>query len=99
MVGISNVFESFEITYIALFVFRAHTIALEHSKLAVKQQVTKAFDTVALPVFDEGLEFFNSLDAFFARNSVVCAGKYGRGCIDTSCEVGFSLLVKVAVLL
>jgi hypothetical protein len=60
--------------YFTLFVLRAHAVALEHSKLAVEQQLTEALDAVALPVFNQGLELFDGFDAFFTGDSVVRAG-------------------------
>jgi hypothetical protein len=86
-------------THVSLFVLRAHTVAFQHSKLAVQEQVAKAFDTVTFPVFYKRLELLDSFDTFFAGNGVVCASQYGRGCIDTSGEVFLPLLVEVTVLL
>lgn len=62
-------------THFALFVLRAHAVALEHRELAVEEQVSKAFDAVTFPVLYKSLELLHSFDAFFASDGVVRASK------------------------
>lgn len=86
-------------TDVALFVLRAHAVALEHGELTVEEQIAEAFDAVTLPVFYKSLELFDGFDTLFAGNGVVRASKYRGCCFNTSSEVLLSLLVEVAVLL
>lgn len=86
-------------TYVAFLILGAHAVTLEHSKLTVEEQITKALDAVALPVFNQSLELLDSFDTFFAGYCVVCSSKYRRCCLDTSYKILLSLIVKVAVLL
>jgi hypothetical protein len=86
-------------SHLTLLVLGAHAVALQHSELAVEQQLAEAFDAMALPVFHQSLELFNSFDALFTGNSIVCTGKDRRCCVDTTDEIFFPLVVEVAVLL
>ena len=86
-------------THLTLLILGTHAVALQHSELAVEQQLAEALDAVTLPVFYQGLELFNSFDALFTGNSIVCTGKNRRGCVDTAGEIFFPLVVEIAVLL
>jgi hypothetical protein len=86
-------------TYLTLLILRAHAVTLQYSELAVEQQLAEAFNTVALPVFYQSFQLFNSFDALFTGDSIVCTGKDRRGCVDTTDEIFFPLIIEIAVLL
>ena len=58
-------------THFSLLVLRAQALAFQNSKLTVEQQITEAFDSMALPILHERLELFNGFNAFFPSNSIV----------------------------
>lgn len=58
-------------THLSLLVLAASSITLKHGKGTIKQEISKPFNTMTLPVFDTALQFLECFLAVFQVDSFV----------------------------
>jgi hypothetical protein len=87
------------LAYLSFGVFAAgKVLALEDREGSIHQELAKAFDPVALPVFDSHLQFLYGCGFFLPINGVVRAAKNACGGFLAYEQIGLALLVQVTLL-